>query len=110
MVSLRQPPAIREAKMQTTSVLLRLGLLSLLLSFGLVGLTRASGEMIPRSGITSGGGMSISSTLQLQGSIGQPVAGTVSTSLHVCSGLICGVDAPDTPVAAKHTYLPLIIR
>jgi hypothetical protein len=71
----------------------------LVISMLLAGTLLAAGESINRSAINSGGGSVNSGDVQLQASLGQPFAGTVSVgdNQSLCGGLFCGAGVPDTP-------------
>lgn len=72
-------------------VIVLAGLMALLLS---IGVALAAGEILPRSLMGSGGGQISGGGLRLRSAIGQPVAGAVSDSFTLCSGFICGQEAP----------------
>ena len=67
----------------------------------------AAGDSLPRSVMSSGGGTGLAAGGNiLYGTLGQPVAGTVSdTDFDLCSGFWCGPAAS----RGKRIYLPLII-
>jgi hypothetical protein len=75
---------------------------------------RAAGEQIPRSAVTGGGGTEATTAVRLRASIGQPVAGTSSSILRLCGGIICGTGVPDTPdpvpPVISEVFLPLLVR
>ncbi|MBI5033288.1 MAG: hypothetical protein HZB51_22440 [Chloroflexi bacterium] len=59
---------------------------------------------VPRYVISSGGGYSAAGNYVLEGTIGQPVAGIVSTgSYNLCSGFWCGL-------GVFHNLLPIILK
>ncbi len=60
----------------------------LLILTGMLALALA-GETIPRSVVGSGGGQLQGTGIQLRSTIGQPVAGLVSSGLTLCSGYNC---------------------
>jgi hypothetical protein len=103
--------------MQYLSLRLRYGLLIVLVTLLLAGVALAAGETIPRSVVSSGGGALSSANIQLRAAVGQPSAGTVSSTTTLCSGLLCGAGAPDTPdpdpqpgSPSDWLYLPLVVR
>jgi hypothetical protein len=79
---------------------------AVLLTFSLAA---ASGELLPRSLISGGGGMVSEGGLALRSAIGQPVVGAVENGAALCSGFLCG---PGAPVGGGdfYVYLPLVIR
>lgn len=83
------------------------GLLILLLLVG--GVLASGGTELPRTVVSSGGGMVSNSGLVLSGSLGQPVAGTVDTGgIRHCTGFWCNAAAaPPLPISV---YLPLTVR
>lgn len=80
---------------------------AVLLTFSLVA---ASGELLPRSLISGGGGMVSQGGLALHSAIGQPVVGAVENGLTLCSGFLCGSGAPPVGGSDFYVYLPLVIR
>ena len=87
-------------------------LLLLLLMVGLlsVGLVAAGGDMLPRSLVSSGGGIVSQSGTTLQSAIGQPAVGAVENGNVLCSGYLCGAEAPPVSGGSNSVYLPVIIR
>lgn len=83
------------------------GLAVLLLSMGIA---LATGEMIPRSLIGSGGGEISGDGLELRSAIGQPVAGTVGQGPTLCIGFICGPGASSSDKPGFAVYVPLVIK
>jgi hypothetical protein len=99
---------------------LRYELMMMLVLLLLASAAFAAGERITRSAFTSGGGALNTANLQLRVAVGQPNAGTTSSSsVLLCSGPFCGAGAPDTPDPApapdpapgsNQVYLPLVAR
>jgi hypothetical protein len=87
--------------------LLLVALTAVLLSVGLV---FAGGDMLPRSLVSSGGGMVSQSGYTLHSAIGQPVVGAVQNEATLCSGFLCGADAPPVTGGDYHIYLPAMVR
>lgn len=75
-----------------------------------VGLVFAGGDMLPRSLVSSGGGLVSQSGYTLHSAIGQPVVGAVQNEATLCSGYLCGADAPPVTGGGYHIYLPVVIR
>lgn len=73
-----------------------------------VGLAAAVGELLPRSLVSSGGGVVNQSGAGLHSAIGQPVVGAVQNGLTLCSGFLCGAGAPPVTEADFFVYLPLV--
>ena len=68
------------------------------------------GVELPRTVLSSGGGSVSNGGLVLNGSVDQPVAGTVENgAIRHCSGFWCAAAAPVNP-ASEALYLPLIIK
>ena len=84
-------------------------LIALLLMAGLV---MAAGEMMPRSLVSSGGGIVGDAGYGLHSAVGQPVAGAVQNDLTLCSGYLCAADAPLSPAPGDDhlLYLPMTVR
>ncbi len=80
---------------------------AVLLTFSLAA---ASGELLPRSLVSNGGGMVSEGGLALHSAIGQPVVGAVGNGLTLCSGFLCGSGAPPVGGSDFYVYLPLVIR
>ena len=80
---------------------------AVLLTFSLVA---ASGELLPRSLVSGGGGMVSEGGLALRSAIGQPVVGAVENGLTLCSGFLCGSGAPPVGGSDFYVYLPVVIR
>ena len=76
----------------------------------LTGIALAAGENLPRHVVDSGGS-SIENSITLRNAIGQPIAGTVSNGITLCSGFVCGqnTSAP-TPGGDHFIYLPLVLK
>jgi hypothetical protein len=70
----------------------------------------AGGDVLPRSLVSSGGGTVSDGGLALRSAIGQPVAGTVQNGAMLCSGFLCGADAPPVSGGEFASYLPLVLR
>lgn len=87
--------------------LLLLTLTAVLLTFGLA---FAGGDMLPRSLVSSGGGLVSQGEYALHSAIGQPVVGAVQNGAILCSGYLCGADAPPVTGGGYHIYLPTVIR
>ena len=84
------------------------GLLILLLLVG--GVLASGGVELPKTVVSSGGGMVSNSGLVLSASLGQPVAGTVETgTLRHCSGFWCAAAAAVPPLE-NSVFLPLTIK
>ncbi|MCL4264513.1 MAG: hypothetical protein KJ069_14915 [Anaerolineae bacterium] len=75
-----------------------------------VGLVFAGGDMLPRSLVSSGGGLVSQSGYTLHSAIGQPVVGAVQNEDTLCSGYLCGADAPPVTGGSYYIYLPVVIR
>lgn len=75
-----------------------------------VSLAAASGELLPRSLISSGGGSVSQNQMVLHSAIGQPAVGAVQNDLTLCSGFLCAAGAPPLSGADTRIYLPLIVR
>jgi hypothetical protein len=75
-----------------------------------VGLAFAGGNMLPRSLVSSGGGVVSQGGYVLHSAIGQPVVGAVQNEATLCSGYLCGADAPPVTGGGYHIYLPVVIR
>lgn len=74
-----------------------------------LGMALAVGEQLPRSLISSGGGIVSQEGMNLHSATGQPAAGTVQNELLLCSGYWCnrGVSATDPPIEHPFDlYLP----
>jgi hypothetical protein len=80
---------------------------AVLLTFSLVA---AGGELLPRSLVSSGGGMVSQGNVALHSAIGQPVVGVVQNGATLCSGFLCGADAPPINDPDFYIYLPVTIR
>lgn len=76
------------------------------LTFSLV---MASGELLPRSLVSGGGGLVSTGGMMLHSAIGQPVVGAVQNGLALCSGFLCGSGAP-VGGSDFYVYLPVVIR
>lgn len=83
---------------------------ALVLLLLLVGLALAGGQGMPRSLVSSGGGAVAQSGLTLHSAIGQPVVGAVENGPTLCSGFLCGAEAPPVSGTDFHTYLPVVVR
>ncbi len=75
-----------------------------------VGLAAAGGDMLPRSLLSSGGGLVSQSDLALHSAIGQPAVGAVQNGSTLCSGYLCGASAPPVSGGTFHIYLPTVVR
>ena len=75
-----------------------------------VGLVAAGGEMLPRSLVSSGGGLVSQNGYTLHSAVGQPVVGAVENGVTLCSGFLCGPGAPPVTGGNYHIYLPVVIR
>lgn len=75
-----------------------------------VGLVFAGGDMLPRSLVSSGGGLVSQGGYTLHSAIGQPVVGAVQNEATLCSGFLCGADAPPVTGGGYHIYLPVVVR
>jgi hypothetical protein len=75
-----------------------------------VGLVFAGGDMLPRSLVSSGGGVVSQNGYTLHSAIGQPAVGAVQNGLTLCSGYLCGADAPPVTGGGFSIYLPIVIR
>ena len=85
--------------------------LGLLLIFLAATAALAAGEGLPRSVVSSGGGVIQATGRQVLASIGQPVVGAVSgPPLTLCSGFICGEGAPPVSQEGFKTFLPRVSR
>ena len=75
-------------------------------------LALASGELLPRSAVSGGGGAVNSGGLVLHTAVGQPAAGAVAMAGEsLCSGFWCGLGAPGGPLEGEmKVYLPVVIR
>lgn len=74
-------------------------------------LALASGELLPRSAVSGGGGPVSQGGYALRSAIGQPVAGAVQNGVSLCSGFWCGLGAPGGPFEGEiKVYLPVVIR
>lgn len=83
-------------------------LLTLLL---VVGLAVAAGEMLPQSLVSSGGSQVDQEGLTLHSAIGQPAVGAVENGATLCSGFLCGADAPQLSTDDDYPlYLPAVSR
>lgn len=80
---------------------------AVLLTFSLVA---AGGELLPRSLVSSGGGVVSQGNVALHSAIGQPVVGVVHNGVTLCSGFLCGADASPINGLDFHLYLPVTIR
>lgn len=83
--------------------------INLLLIFLLAGFVLAAGGNLPRTLVSSGGGLIQQNDISLQHSIGQPIAGAVSNNLTLCSGFHCGQGV----ISLEENYplyLPLITQ
>ena len=67
----------------------------------------AAGPAINRLLLAPGGGYLDGAGINLQSAIGQPVGGSVTNGVTLCSGLICGSGAATT---GKQIYLPAVFR
>lgn len=96
--------SVKKARLKSSTIII-IGLLLCLA----VGLALAAGDTMPRTLIDSGGGALEQSDIRLQSSIGQPIVGTVSQEMTLCSGYYCG---PGVAAVAKDyaIYLPVIVR
>ena len=83
--------------------------ISLLLLLLLTGFVLAAGGNLPRTLVSSGGGFIQQGGLSLQHSIGQPIAGSISNNLTLCSGFHCGQGVTSVEVNYL-VYLPLIMQ
>lgn len=89
----------------------RVGLILVLIALLLgVGLVAAGGDMLPRSLLSSGGGLVSQSELALHNAIGQPAVGAVQNGSTLCSGYLCGMSAPPVSGGTFHIYLPTVVR
>lgn len=87
----------------------QLGFLALLGALLVTTGVLAAGEQITRYVFASGGEEVAAGDYKLRGALGQPVAGSVSTTSHrLCSGFWCG-GAGQTP-STYFTYLPFLNR
>lgn len=76
-----------------------------------VGLAAAAGEMLPQSLVSSGGGQVDQEGLTLHSAVGQPVVGAVESGSTLCSGFLCGADAPQVSSDDDYPlYLPAVSR
>jgi len=75
-----------------------------------VGLAAAGGDMLPRSLVSSGGGLVSQDGYTLHSAIGQPVVGAVENGVTLCSGYLCGPGAPAVTGGNFSIYLPAVIR
>jgi hypothetical protein len=87
------------------------GLAFLLVS---IGLALAAGESISPGLVSSGGGEVSAEGLRLRSAVGQPAVGVVGEDgLALCSGFLCGPDAPPPVAGSSDThavYLPFVVR
>ncbi len=92
-------------KIRKRGVLALAVIVLLLLSLGWAA---AGGEMLPRSLVSSGGGMVSGGGLSLETAVGQSVAGAVGNGLTLCAGFYCGggVEAG----GGEMVYLPVVVR
>ncbi len=76
------------------------------------GLVLASGETLPRSLVSSGGGLVSEGGYLTQSALGQPIVGAVENEAVLCSGFFCGEGAPPAPpiIGGHHSYLPVMVR
>ncbi len=85
--------------------------LALVAALLLVTLVLAAIGGMPRSLAGSGGGLLEGGGLSLRSALGQPLAGTVSDGIQLCSGFHCGSGVVDTPSNPAHAiYLPVVVR
>lgn len=89
------------------ALLLLVILMAVLLTGGLVA---AGGEMLPRSLVSSGGEMVSQSGYSLHNAIGQTAVGAVENDTVLCSGFLCGAEAPPVSGGSYDIYLPVVIR
>ncbi len=80
---------------------------AVLLTFSVV---FASGELLPRNLVSSGGGSVAQNGIVLRGAIGQPAMGAVQNGQILCSGFLCAPGAPPVSGAQHPLYLPLVVR
>ncbi len=76
------------------------------------GLALAAGELMPRSLVSSGGGLVSEAGYTVHSAIGQPVVGAVTNEATLCSGFLCGPGAPPAPPIniEYNSFLPVMIR
>lgn len=70
----------------------------------------AGGDLFPRSLISSGGGLVSQAGITLHSAIGQPAVGAVQNDLTLCSGYLCGAEAPPITEGNYEIYLPAITK
>jgi hypothetical protein len=75
-----------------------------------VGLVLAGGDMMPRSLVSSGGGLVSQNSITLHSAIGQPAIGTVANGTILCSGYLCDAAAPPVSGGSQGLFLPYINR
>ena len=75
-----------------------------------VGLVLAGGDMMPRSLVSSGGGIVNQNGVTLHSAVGQPAVGAVANGDVLCAGYLCGADAPPVTVGSQAIYLPFVMR
>jgi len=92
---------MRQFNRKHAAVLLVLALLLL------TGLALASGEMLSRNLVSSGGDSLVEGDLLLRSAVGQPAAGTVSAGPTLCSGYLCG---PGVGASGSPLFLPILIK
>lgn len=75
-------------------------------------LALATGEMLPRSLVSGGGGVAMSGDLTLQRAVGQPAVGAVTAAAGqtLCGGFWCGRGAPEVAPVMMQVYLPVVVR
>lgn len=78
----------------------------------MAGVVAAAGEVMPRSLLSSGGGVVSQAGYSLHSAVGQPVAGAVQEDLTLCSGYLCAAEAPLSPApdGGHLLYLPMTVR
>lgn len=86
--------------------LLWIGMLLLLMT----GLVWAGGDGMPRSLVSSGGGLVSQGGINLETAVGQPVVGAVANGAVLCSGYWCGADAPPITGGMYALYLPTLSK
>ncbi|KAA3661674.1 MAG: hypothetical protein DWQ04_15775 [Chloroflexi bacterium] len=95
---------VKKARFKSFAIII-IGLLLCLAA----GLALADGGTMPWTFLGSGGGALEQLGIRLQSSMGQPVAGSVSNGLTLCSGFHCGYGM--LAVAEDYAiYLPIVIR
>ena len=100
---------MRQIRAKRRSIILGVAgvLLLTLLSLGLV---LAAGEMMPRTLVSSGGGIVSQGDVALHSAIGQPAVGAVGSNLTLCSGYLCGAGAPPVTGGSNTLYIPILFK